>query len=66
MRYDRLLLDQLMTSYLINSRIGDFAGVGGALLQVEHVHLVVPSEHLSVHRIDLVAKGGGATADRCC
>ena len=53
-------------TYLINSGIGDLAGVGGAFLQVEHLHLIVPPGHLSVHRIDVVTQGGGATADCCC
>ena len=57
--------NQAQEHYLFNFWIGDFAGVWGALLQVEHVHLIVPSGHLFVHRIQTLAMEL-ISASRCC
>ena len=57
--------EQAQEHYLFNFWIGDFAGVWGALLQVEHVHLIVPSGHLFVHRIQTLAMEL-ISASRCC
>ena len=57
--------EQAQEHYPFNFWIGDFAGVWGALLQVEHVHLIVPSGHLFVHRIQTLAMEL-ISASRCC